>query len=553
MVLLFSILGLSLYNRKVDEILSKTETRLLNGAAAADSLLSSNLNKIFYINNNYYIKQFLESDNDDNLVGIMTFNDYLQSVIMAIKSDNTLLEVVIYDLSVHYDGDFIRSVENFTKTSGDSVSLSEVFQSGPNEVVMKVSSIIGDGSPESREYLRMLKKVETLRKSIAITEIRLPFSQIKKCFDFDLPKGSFIFLELKNGGERHPIALGDVLSALESQDESSFFSFSADLKSGLGRVLMLIPRALVNHELNVYISSLAAAFAAIMAIFFGAVEVVAWLLTKRLNALFVKIDTKSIDQISEEAPDLGSADEDDEFATMEKRFRELALRIKEHYKEKSEYELERKLLETKLLQERINPHFLYNTLSTMKWVSDDKRVQSAIDSMVKYYRIALNKGSSVITIEQEMEMIGEYLKLQKFAYGNDFDFFLEIEDGLGKHFILKHLLQPLVENAVLHGLSGRESGGSITVKAFRKDGDVVFEVHDNGAGIEEEKIAKLLEPSNGNGNGKGGYGMANIQKRLEVFYGKSCGITAQSRKGQGTLVSLSISEALAKDVPAGMR
>src|SRR5690606_23906152 len=113
---------------------------------------------------------------------------------------------------------------------------------------------------------------------------------------------------------------------------------------------------------------------------------------------------------------------DDEFGKMGDVFYEMTLKIKEYYQKITVYELEKTVLETQLLQERFNPHFLYNTLSTMRWISEDKQVQDVIDSMVKYYRIALNKGSSIITIKQEMAMIREYLHLQRFAYGKEFDF-----------------------------------------------------------------------------------------------------------------------------------
>jgi sensor histidine kinase YesM len=171
--------------------------------------------------------------------------------------------------------------------------------------------------------------------------------------------------------------------------------------------------------------------------------------------------------------------------------------------------------------------------------------------MVKYYRIALNKGSSIVTINQELEMIGEYIELQRFAYGNDLGFNIEIEEGTGKFLILKHLLQPVVENAVLHGLSGIETGGMIIIRAKSSLDKVTIEISDNGMGMEQDKIEAILKD---NTNGfHSGYGMKNIQKRMEIFYGKDYILDIKSEVNHGTTVKITIPGFLESDIHNSMK
>ena len=312
---------------------------------------------------------------------------------------------------------------------------------------------------------------------------------------------------------------------------------------------MYIPRKLVFQELRFYLISVGVIFLAITAILIFTVELVSLLLTKKLEDLIRKMNTNVESLIQNDNIQLYTTK--DEFGTLGNVFYELIFKVKEYYKKITDYELEKTVLETQILQERINPHFLYNTLSTMKWISEDKKIQNVVDSMVKYYRIALNKGSSIITITQESEMIVEYLQLQKFAYGNDFEFHIDIEEGVGNYFMLKHLLQPVVENAVLHGLNGRETGGIIHIKAKRNEANIIFEISDNGSGMEQDKVDKLLQGTHD--SLFGGYGMRNVQKRMEVFYGAGFGIEIQSVLKQGTTVFMHIPSFVSSNIHNSMK
>jgi len=174
----------------------------------------------------------------------------------------------------------------------------------------------------------------------------------------------------------------------------------------------------------------------------------------------------------------------------------------------------------------------------IRFAFPDAKLAELVSSMSKYYRIALNKGDNVIKVCQEIEMAEEYLKIQRFAYISHFEFSVDVDKSIMEHMILKHLLQPVVENAFLHGISGIESGGRIAITGKRAEGKIVFEVIDNGIGMEQEKIDRILNGENI--SMYGGYGLQNIRSKMEAYYGEGYGLAIRSRVNEGTTVIITI-------------
>ncbi|RAP73676.1 sensor histidine kinase [Paenibacillus montanisoli] len=548
MLVLGSFLTSRIYNSKVKDILAEKNAQLVSSVKGINALLVSSVNKILFINNNYYIINYLETNSDQNLVGIMDFSDYLQSVMKAAKTENTQTEIVIYALKdTNYDGEFLRSISNLEKERGHSgMSLKEEILNAKNEdIVWKIKQAkLNANSDISQDYIYAYKKLISLNKALAIIEVRIPLNELLGFFPYDIPKGSYISFE--GAGE-----YGDYKLKAGSGDkpESSFYTLSEPMNMPIGHISWYVPKSLVIEELKWYWVSVGAIFLIIVAILVFTVEIVSHYLTKRLETLLRKLN-KNVESLMGDDETMLTYSNHDEFEKIGNSFYELIQRVKEYYKRIAEYELERKMLETQLLQERLNPHFLYNTLSTIRWISEDMRVKDAINSMVKYYRIALNKGSGIITITQELDMIEEYLRLQKFAYGNDFVYSIERDEDIGARPVLKHLLQPVVENAVLHGLNGRETGGVIRISAKRRGDDVVFAISDNGAGMEQDKIEQLLR---GEASGQfGSYGMKNVLKRLETFYPKRHMLEIHSEAGHGTTVLIRVPAAADAEYPLGI-
>jgi sensor histidine kinase YesM len=170
--------------------------------------------------------------------------------------------------------------------------------------------------------------------------------------------------------------------------------------------------------------------------------------------------------------------------------------------------------------------------------------------MVCYYRIALNRGNSILSVAQEMEMVRAYLEIQKFAYESDFRYNIVIGESLENGLMIKNVVQPIVENAFLHGIK-RTPRDCISVEVHREEDAVYFTISDNGVGMSKEKTDKII---NGEITSiRSGYGLYNIKRRIELYYGEGYGLSVVSEKGVGTTVTLKLKYIVTGQNSAGGR
>ena len=206
-----------------------------------------------------------------------------------------------------------------------------------------------------------------------------------------------------------------------------------------------------------------------------------------------------------------------------------------------------KKAELRALQAQINPHFLYNTLDTIIWMAESKKtdqVVKIVTALSSFFRISLSKGMDWITIGEEVERIKSYLTIQKMRYHDILDFKIEVDSNVTENTILKLILQPLVENALYHGIKNKRQGGTISVRARRKGEDeVMLEVEDDGIGFTPQKLAQLraeLNDDSGEIKTESGYGIGNVNNRIRLYYGKQYGLSVESEYNTGTRVTLVI-------------
>jgi sensor histidine kinase YesM len=233
--------------------------------------------------------------------------------------------------------------------------------------------------------------------------------------------------------------------------------------------------------------------------------------------------------------------QEDEISVIKQRFTELLIRNDQLHRQTLAAQQRGHQLEMELLQSKLNPHLLYNSLSVIKWTAlrnkDDKTVK-LVDSMNKYYRAVLNRGNNILTVRSELNMIGEYLKINEYAHSTRYGLSVCVGEEIQECLVLKHLLQPLVENAILHGLNGKEGEKQIQIRGFRQGDSLLLEVEDNGYGIDPQTIEKILSM-----NFKkeiGGYGLRNLINRIHTYYGPGADLTIDSEKGRYTRVTIKI-------------
>ena len=213
----------------------------------------------------------------------------------------------------------------------------------------------------------------------------------------------------------------------------------------------------------------------------------------------------------------------------------------------------------RLLQEQINPHFLYNTLDTIIWLIEGNLSEQAVDMVVSlsdFFRLVLSHGKEFITIKDEELHIRSYLEIQQVRYHDILDYEISIEPELYPYRILKLTLQPLVENALYHGIKYKRAMGKITITGslLREDAEnkVCLCVKDNGVGMEEAELRRLqkeiVRPCQ---ETESGFGLANVNERLRMNFGMEYGLTITSRKGEGTEVRVMIPAQYIENFPDG--
>lgn len=237
----------------------------------------------------------------------------------------------------------------------------------------------------------------------------------------------------------------------------------------------------------------------------------------------------------------------DEVSTLTHSFNIMISQIGELVENIKVEQLNLRATELKLLQAQINPHFLYNTLDTIIWLAEDnqsRNVVSMVTSLSDFFRTVLSEGRDFIGIEEEKSHIQSYLEIQQFRYQDILEYEINIPDEIYQYAIIKLTLQPIVENALYHGIKKRRGKGKITVEAvLTEENSIVFTVMDNGIGIEQTQLIQLIQAmkSGYDQNGKRvGFGLANVEERIRLNYGNKYGVYIDSEVGYGTKVTIVI-------------
>ena len=225
------------------------------------------------------------------------------------------------------------------------------------------------------------------------------------------------------------------------------------------------------------------------------------------------------------------------FNTMIEEVQKLLAMVYREQQSKREAEL-------KILQEQIKPHFLYNTLDTIQWMAQEHGaadIVKVVGALTSLFRIGLSRGKEMIRLSDELEHVRSYLIIQKTRYEDKFDFSVCMDDSVLSLLVLKLTLQPLVENAIYHGIKERRGHGCIKVEAGRRDGMLVLRVADDGVGMSAETLASvraLLASLPAEKGQKLGYGISNVNERIQLSFGKKYGLSFDSSPDLGTTVEI---------------
>ena len=407
-------------------------------------------------------------------------------------------------------------------------------------------SINNKGAPEER--LCLYSQLTSSRNSNCVLEITAPISQLYNSSDYEEIENSLFAFYQNSDTDSWSIVFDSSLTSSQitslfdsyqsGRNHPGYYTLTMEVPNVSGGVVLLfIPNSYVRALLLPY-----------LLVFFGIILLVITLivitgymashiLTRRVITLIDRINNNLDSYFSDTAQR--------DFTTgsithISERIEQLIQNTQMYCNQVEYYETENARMEPELLQMRFNPHLLYNTLSTLKYHVTDPVFQQTIDALCKYYRIILSNGHLLVRVTDELEMIEQYLFVMKSAYGlSNIEYKSEVDDALSNCAVIKHILQPIVENAINHGLKPLKKPGLLTIQAYLDHEDVVIDVTDNGIGMSQETIGKLItEPLPFSFSG--GYGIYNVQQRIQLYYGEEYGLTIKSQIGQGTSVRIRI-------------
>ncbi len=211
-----------------------------------------------------------------------------------------------------------------------------------------------------------------------------------------------------------------------------------------------------------------------------------------------------------------------------------------------------RMAEFELLQAQINPHFLYNTLDAIVWSAEagnQRQVVDMVGSLSEFFKTSLNRGKEVVSIKDELQHVRSYLEIQKIRYQDILDYEIDVPAELFDYQIPKITIQPIVENALYHGIKNKRCGGKISIKAWEVEKDMIIEVSDNGIGMDENRLNEVKNELSGNESKSATiYGMYNVNERIRLSYGDKYGISINSTFGEGTEVYILLPKILTEIV-----
>ena len=235
-------------------------------------------------------------------------------------------------------------------------------------------------------------------------------------------------------------------------------------------------------------------------------------------------------------------DSRNEIGSLTKSFDVMTHRIQELMEQNVHEQEQKRKSELKALQSQINPHFLYNTLDSIIWMAEGKKNEEVVlmtASLARLLRQSISNEDEVVPIANEVEYARGYLTIQKMRYKDKLEFQIDVDPSILHIPLIKLVLQPIIENAIYHGLKYKESKGLLIIKGFPKDGNAVLQVIDDGVGMDEETLAHIYDRHKVNYHSNG-VGVYNVQKRLKLYYGEDYGITYESVVGKGTTATITI-------------
>ena len=408
--------------------------------------------------------------------------------------------------------------------------------------------VLLDGEEQGRTQAAIVRELwnpEDYSQSVGILAVITDRRQLEELLR-NSSQDQVMYLETVDGAILASNVPGEELLRLplseRNVDDQAFRSVSVDntpcyvrsrLVDGSNVYLVsVIPRQAIRRGTNSVSSNMSVVYLAASILLLLAMGVMTRAITGRLKLLEGQM-------IRIQAGDIGKIEESqyrDEIGRLISNYNVMADRVEELLQEQYILGQEKAEAQLKALQSQINPHFLYNTLDMINWMSqknETDNIRNVVHAMSRFYRLTLSKGRDIVTIRDEVQMCEAYMEIQKRRYKGRICYEVEVEDEILDCLIPKITLQPFLENAIIHGINEKEVGrGVVILNGWQEDGRITLSVTDDGDGMTVEDREKSPGGSH--------YGLSNIEHRLELFFGERIPVQIESSLGIGTCVIVNI-------------
>ena len=521
---------------------------------------SKEINKQIILNYENYIDDVIETarqiqqetiDNDivnefDNLTDSYSksasVNENTISIVLLDLEGNILISSSSNDISNNELNEkewFINAIVNNSIFYFSSPHIQDVFSNSLYEVisVAKVVSYYEDGVKNtgvllidlSTEKLINLTQQTNLGEGghiiILNDDNSLIYSSLQSCFN-DTCKSREIATNIIIGGSYVEI------------DGIRMYANVNTLNSTRWRIATFINVEIINASRTNMTISLVIIMVATVTLVFS----IANGITKRITSPLNKLNSHMLEiQKHGELYRPLVVDGQKEIVVLSNAFNNMIAEIRVLMKKVLEEQREKRKTELIALQTQINPHFLYNTLDSIVWLSENNMNEEVVEMIIalsKYFRISISRGKNIITVKEELEHARNYLLIQKIRYSNKFKYIFEVDDNTKDFKVIKLLLQPLIENAIYHGMS-KEDNGIIIIRSFIENDILVFEIENNGYGLSEKQIEKIHSNIKSKEK-KTSIGLKNVYQRLKLYYGEKADLNIQSILDEKTVVKITI-------------
>lgn len=371
--------------------------------------------------------------------------------------------------------------------------------------------------------------------------IELEEKRVQEVLDIGIGENGFLYICDENG---HPVIMPNGLTAeyinQVNPRNTSTLVLSQDLDYCGWSVVGVIPTGDLLANSLAIVKTAVAACALVLAL--GAAVI--YILIQRL--------LQPLNELNEKMGQVGSGDmtartqieEYNEIGAVMLRFNEMVEKIDDLMKKEAENQNKLRLMELTMLHEQIKPHFLYNTLDSLAWMAragNDEGIIKMIMALTNFLKTGLNKGSDMILLEKEVEHTASYLYIQSIRYKNKFMYDISVDPCLMNYSVPKLIIQPLVENAIYHGIKEKRDLCHLSIHIWKAQGKVCIDIEDDGAGMTEEKAAMLREMlENCTAPDGAGFGVRNVNERIRIVYGPPYGVTFDTWQGEGSAFHITL-------------